>query len=702
MLQRCMTELADNPLLNVAHPIAFDAVRAEHVRPAVDALIALGTERLRALEQDSAPRSYANTMDALDAVTERLERAMTVVGHLESVATTPELREAYRQVQPLVSAFFTGITLSAPLFAQLRAYAQTPEAAQLEPTRARFLDKTVKSFEREGAALGAEDKRRLSELNVKLSEITTSFAQNVLDDTNAFELVIEDRERLRGLPERAVAAAEQSAREKGRSGYRFTLQAPSFVPVLTHLEDRAIREQIYRAFYARACHGSHDNRGLIEQVLSLRAEKARLLGFDSFVDLVLADRMAGKASRAREFVDELGQLSELAFARENRELAAFARAHGGPDALQPWDVGFWAERQRRALYDFDEEALRPYLPLPTVLSGMFELVRRLYGIVVTPAPGLSTWHQSVQVYRVSELDGSEIGIFYADLFPRESKRDGAWMNAFLTAERHSEQNEQNEQHAQRTPHVGLICANLTPPVGDGPALLGHREVETLFHEFGHLLHHLLTRVEVRGLAGTNVAWDFVELPSQIMENWCWEEQALALFARHYQTGAPLEPDLLDKMRRARTYRGANAMMRQLGFATLDLDLHVAFDPSRDGDPVQRSRNVMARFSPAPLQPDYAMITSFGHLFSHPVGYAGGYYSYKWAEVLDADAFSRFAKEGLFNADVGREFRDKILARGDSRDPMELFRDFMGREPSLEPLLRRCGIDDAEGAAAGAE
>jgi oligopeptidase A len=352
--------------------------------------------------------------------------------------------------------------------------------------------------------------------------------------------------------------------------------------------------------------------------------------------------------------------------------------------LHPWDIAYLAEKQRAALYDFDEEELRPYFTLESVLNGLFDIVLRLYGIAVDEVLDLPVWHESVRAFRIRDNDGSLLGYFYADLFPREEKRDGAWMNAFLTC---------GPTPNGYEPNVGLICGNMTPPVGETPALLGHREVETVFHEFGHLMHHMLSRVSVRSLAGTNVAWDFVELPSQIMENFCWEREAVDLFARHHQTGERIPDVLWEKMRRARTYRGGNDMMRQLGFATVDLELHRTYDPKRDGTPTEFARQLMSRFAPAPLPENYAMVLGFGHLFAHPVGYAGGYYSYKWAEVLDADAFSRFAREGVFSREVGRAFRDRILAQGDSRDPMELFKDFMGREPDLRALLERSGIED---------
>jgi oligopeptidase A len=676
-----------NPLLSVQHPIAFDRIRAEHVEPAVETLIAQTQKRLADLERADVPSTYAATLSALEDSTLALEHAMGVVGHLESVATTPELRDAYNAVQPKVSALMSTIPLSQGLYSNLRAFAQTEEAKQLEPTRARFLKKTLDWFEREGAGLPQEKKQRLEELNVELAKATTRFSQNVLDATNAFELTLGEDEaaRLEGLPQRAIEAARVSATHKGKSGYRFTLQAPSYIPLLTYAQDRALREQIYRAANTRATREPFDNRELVPHILRLRAERARLLGYDNFVDLVLHDRMAHDGARAREFIRDLERRTERAFVAENAALLKFS----AQPELAPWDVSYYAEKQRKALYDFDEEALRPYFALPRVLSGLFDIVSRLYGIRVEEVRDVPAWHESVRTYAIRDADDSVLGYFYADFYPRESKRDGAWMNAFLTGEITA---------SGTTPHVGLICANVTPPVGDTPALLGHREVETVFHEFGHLLHHMLSRVSVRSLAGTNVAWDFVELPSQIMENFCWEREALDLFARHYQTGETIPDELFSKLQRARTYRGANDMMRQLGFATLDLELHMQWNPRGSGSELLAyARKLMAQFAPAELPEEYAMVLGFGHLFSHPVGYAGGYYSYKWAEVLDADAFSRFAREGVFSQRVGREFREYILSRGDSSEPMDLFKAFMGREPDLKALLDRSGIAVEEAA-----
>jgi oligopeptidase A len=670
-----------NPLLQAADPLPFDRIRGEHVEPAVRALLAEAEERLAVLSAQRGPYTYEGTLGALEALSERLDLCMGVVSHLEQVATTPAIRAAYVAVQPEVSAFVSSVVLDAGVWAALKGFAATDEGRALTGPRRRFLDKTLADFRREGADLDAAGKERLSAIDVELSTITLRYSQNVLDATNAFELVVDDRGRLAGLPEAAVEAARESAQKKGLEGYRFTLQAPSYLPVLTYLDDASIRERLYRAYNSRAAAGELDNRPLIARILALRAEKAKILGFATFADFVLEDRMAKKGDVARAFVADLRDRAAPYFARENDELLAFRRSLEGPTApeLSPWDVGYYAEKLRRARFDFDDEVLRPYFPLPRVLDGLFEIAHRLYGVRVEPWEGAPVWHPSVRAFVLRAADGAEQAAFYVDVWPREEKRDGAWMHPLQTV----------------TPgggrHIAVLAGNVTPPVGDRPALLNHREVETMFHEFGHLLHHTLSCVPVRSLGGTSVAWDFVELPSQIMENWCWEREALDLFAHHFETDAKIPEETLRRMRAARTFRAANQMMRQLGFAEVDLALHVDYLPEADGDVIDYARAILQRYASAPFPPEHAMIAAFTHLFAGSVGYAAGYYSYKWAEVLDADAFSRFKREGLFSPAVGQAFRDEILARGNSEDPAALFRAFMGREPSLTALLERDGL-----------
>jgi oligopeptidase A len=665
----------DNPLFHIVFEIPFDRVRAEHVEPAINELLTAARARIEGIAAEPAPRTYDNTLLALEKATERLDYAMGIVRHLEGVATYPELRAAFNAVEPVVSEFYSGIPLHAGLWQAMKALQETHP--KLTSARQRLLTKTVDSFRRHGAELDEAGKKRLGEIDVALAKATTKYSENVLDSTNAFELIVEDENDLVGLPPTARAAARVSAESKGVNGWRFTLQAPSVQPLLTYLDNREIREQVYRAYATRASSGEFDNRAITAQILELRREKAALLGFKDFADLVLEDRMAHNGASAQSFLEELRTRTEARYLTENQELRDFAGIE-----LEPWDIGYWAEKLRLKQYDFDEEALRPYFPMEGVVAGMFEIVERLYGIKVVHKPASHVWHPEVRYYEIRDETGGLMGAFYADWYPRESKRGGAWMDGFITG---------LYDPPKIEPHVGAICGNLTPPVGETPALLTHREVETIFHEFGHLLHLGLSQTEVRSQGGTNVAWDFVELPSQIMENWCWEREALNLFARHYQTGEVIPEDLFQKMLRARTFRGANMQMRQLGFGMVDLKLHREYSLEGDGDAIAYSRRILQEYSPARFPDNHAIITSFTHLFGSPVGYGAGYYSYKWAEVLDADAFSRFREQGVFSREVGLEFRKHILATGDSEDPAELYRRFMGRDPDPEALLVRSGL-----------
>jgi oligopeptidase A len=452
---------------------------------------------------------------------------------------------------------------------------------------------------------------------------------------------------------------------------------------MSFADDRALRETLYRANVTRASSGSCDNRPIIREVLALRKEKATLLGFSHFADLVTDDRMAKTGKDALAFVTMLKGRLEAAFERENEELTKFAAAAGHVGALEPWDVAYWAEKQRRALYSFDEETLRPYQSVDKVLVGLFDVANHLYGVLIERDPTLPVWNTEASAWSVRDESGKRLGCFYLDLFPRDTKRDGAWMGGMI--DRLPGTSEERE-------NVAVIVANVTPPRGPGqPALLNHREVETLFHEFGHMMHHLLSEVPIRSMAGTRVVSDFVELPSMIMENWTWERDALDRFARHFETGAPIPEDIKDRMLRARTYRAANALMRQLGFSTVDLLLHTAYDERTHGDVMAFARDTFAKFSPVPLPPEYAMLASFSHLFGSPYGYAAGYYSYQWSEVLEADAFSRFRQKGILSREVGEAFKREILSRGDTGDPAVLYRAFLGRDPDVEALLRRLGV-----------
>ncbi|WP_291429736.1 M3 family metallopeptidase [Deinococcus sp.] len=671
----------NNPLLNVGFRIPFDQIRPEHAAGAVDTLLARTQEKLEQLA--AAPqRDFVDFMADLDSLTEQLDTVDTIVHHLDAVISSPEWTAAKMEILPRTSEFYTRLGLHEGLWKALKAFAATPAAAALDPVRARHLQTTIDNFRREGADLQGEARDRLLALNTRLAEVTSEFSRNVLDSTAAYELLV-PTERLVGVPQRVQDATRRDAQTRGQDGHRLTLHAPTLLPILTYADDRDLRRELWEAQARLGVQEGRDNRPLIREILQLRREKAALLGFRNFADYVLHDRMAGSGDRALNFERDLDARTRPAFERENAELDAFYHEQAGADAphLQPWDGAYWAEKQRQAKYDFDEEALRPYFPMDGVLTGLFEIVRRVFGVTVTEAqaPG---WHPDVRYYDMHDEAGTHVASFYTDWFPRDSKRAGAWMNAFITG---------GPREGGVDPHLGLMCGNMTPPDAQTPALLSIREVETVFHEFGHLLHHALGRVSVRSLGGTRVAWDFVELPSQIMENWVMEREALDLFARHYQTGQTIPQELFGRMIAARNYRAANAAMRQYSFGLTDLSLHVEFDPTGDADPLPFARDIMATFTPFPLPDTYAQIASFSHLFSSPVGYGAGYYSYKWAEVLDADAFSRFAQEGIFNRDTGRAFVDAILSRGNSADPAELYREFMGRDPDADALLRRSGL-----------
>jgi oligopeptidase A len=679
-----------NPLLELKVPVPFDEVRAEHIEPAVEALLASSQKHLDAIAAAPSPRSYAATLGALDLATNELDYASGLASHLDAVIGTPELRGAYAAVVPKITSFYSQILLSEPLYKALRDLDATDEAKNLDPARRRYLTKTLADFRRNGAELGPEGKKRLGDIDIALSELTLKFAQNVVDATSAFELLVDESEvkRLAGLPEGSLEAAKKSAAEKGKKGYRLTLQAPSYGPVMTFAHDRKLRETLYRAQTTRAAGAGpggpeRDNRGIIKDVLALRQEKAKLLGFDHFADLATDDRMAKTGKDALAFVTMLRDRLRPGFERENAELAAFAKKNGHEGPLEPWDISYWAETQRRALFDFDEETLRPYFPLDRVTRGLFEVATSLYGITIERDPVARVWHADVTAWAVLDKSGTRIGSFYLDLFPRETKHDGAWMGGVidrLPGTKHEREN------------VAVVVGNMTPPRSPGQAaLLNHREVETLFHEFGHMMHHVLSEVPIRSLAGTRVVSDFVELPSMIMENWCWESEALDRFARHFETGAPIPADVKERMLAARTYRAANALIRQLGFSTVDLLLHTEYDPAKHGDVMAYACEVFGRFSPVPLPSEYAMLASFSHLFGAAYGYAAGYYSYQWSQMLEADAFGRFREGGILSSEVGDRFRRTILSRGDTDDPAALYRTFLGRDPDVSALLTRLGI-----------
>lgn len=675
-----LTEEVDlpNPLLRRERLVDFTEITPDHVVPAVTEALAEAEAAIEEVVELDGTRTYDNTLAPLDDALDRLEQVLGPVIHLTYVDDSPELRAAYAEIEPAFSAFYARIARDQGIWKALRDFAETAEAQELTGIHARNLEVKLRDMRLAGADLPAESRARLEEIAVEISKLSTQFRDNLLDSTNAFALDITDEADLAGLTPDAIARARTAAEEAGVDGWRFTLHLPSYIAFMTYSERRELRRTLHQAYVNRASADDVDNRTPIARILTLRAEAAEILGCDSYADHTLRDSMAGSGDRARSFVDELEELTRPYFESESAELEEFARTELGIDDLQPWDIAFVAERMRRELHGFDEELLRPYLPLDRVLEGLFEVAHRLYGLTITERPAPEAWHPEVRVFEIYDDEGRHMTTFYADLHPRATKRDGAWFNSLRNAHYHED--------GTREPGVGLIVANFTPPAGDRPSLLTHREVETIFHEFGHLLHFALSEVPVPALAGTNVSRDFVELPSQIHENWTWEPEAVPLFSAHYETGEPIPTELLDALLGTRRFRAASDQMRQLGFASIDLALHSSTGPFTPEGVVETAQEVVGRFT---IRPDFAddhFICSFSHIFAG--GYSARYYSYKWSEMLDADAFTRFKDEGLFNRETGREFVETILARGDSEEPDALYREFMGRGPDPEALVRR--------------
>ena len=698
-----------HPFLTQDFSPAWSTLDPALIEPDLELALEQASASINAIaDQDRGKLSFASVVEALEEATRPLHEAWGLVNHLDALCNSAPLREAHNRMLPKVSAFFASIALHEHLWDLLLTFSQTDEARDLSPVRRRALQETMDGFRQAGADLPPEKKKRLQEIESELSQATQKYSENVLDSTNAWELLIDDPKRLEGLPQSALDAARADALARGHGSaespvYRFTQKAPSMIPVMEHAVDESLRRAVWEGSMTIGRGGKHDNTALVWQILALRHEKAQLLGRAHFADLVLEQRMARSGSRALSFIEDLQAKIARAFSRETIALQEFKAdtLRQRAELLEPWELAHWAERQRKLAYDFDEEELRPYFPIQEVLKGMFALAEKVFDlrfselptVAVTPGvarsqplpPGaVEVWHPEVRFYEVRNEKGVHIGSFYADWHPRDSKRNGAWMNYLRMGLPPCGERD-------RRLHLGLICGNLTPPVEGRTALITHDEVCTVFHEFGHLLHQLCGSVEVASLNGVNVYWDFVELPSQLMENFCWERESLDLFARHHETGKPIPAKLLRKLVATRHYRSATAIMRQLSFGKLDLELHMNHATEAGADLDELSLRILGDYLIPTRTASPSMARRFGHLFSSPVGYAAGYYSYKWAEVLDADAFTRFQKEGILNPKVGREFRDLILARGNSEDPSELFYQFMGRPPDPQALLQRAGL-----------
>ncbi len=676
-----------NPLLDTDGLPRFSAIRPEHVEPAIDELLAGNRARLELVLSRDGPRTWNSVVEPLEDMEDRLVKTWSPVSHLNSVMNSSELRAVYNACLPKLSAYSTEMGQNEELFQAYRAVRERDDFVHLSAAQQRTVDNALRDFRLSGVDLPAKRKRRFKEISSRLLELAAKFEENVLDASNAWEKHVKDVAALRGLPESSLSVARQAAERKGLPGYLLTLDFPSFYAVMGHADDRALREEVYTAFSTRASdQGPHagrwDNTGVMEEILALRHEKAELLGYANYAELSLATKMADSPVQVLDFLYDLADRARPQAERELQKLQDYGREQHGLDDLQPWDVTWLSEKLRQDRYQLSQEDLRPYFPVDRVINGLFQVVERLYEVGIREvAEQVDTWHPDVQFYEIRDADGSLRGQFYTDLYARPKKRGGAWMDVCRMRRRRRDE--------VQTPVAYLTC-NFTPPVAGRPTLLSHDEVETLFHEFGHGLHHMLTRVDhaaVSGIAG--VPWDAVELPSQFMENWCWEREALDLFAAHHQTGEPIPDDLYQRMQAARTFQSAMQMVRQLEFSLFDFRLHADYDPARGArifETLEEVRDRVAVIRPPAWQ---RFPNSFSHIFAG--GYAAGYYSYKWAEVLSADAFSRFEEDGIFSSEAGRAFLTHILEKGGSEDLMDLYVAFRGREPSIDALLRHSGL-----------
>jgi oligopeptidase A len=673
-----------NPLLDQAHLPAFADIRPEHIEPAVDTQLGACRACIAELTATVTAPTWENFIEPLDEVDDRLNRSWSPVGHLNGVLNSEELRSAYNACLPKLSMYGTEVGQNEALF---HAYQTIAAQDDLNTAQRQALDNALRDFHLSGVDLSADKKARYQAISQELSQLTSAFAENVLDATNAWSKLIADPAQLSGLPESAVALAQQNAAQQGNDGWRFTLDMPSYLPIMMYADDRDLRFEFYQAFCTRASDqgphaGQWNNSENLERIVALRHELAQLLGFANYAERSLATKMARSPTEVLTFLHDLAQRSVPQARHELAELTAFACAHYGVTELASWDIAYYSEKLRVARYQISQEELRPYFPLSRVLTGLFGVVERLFGIRVQEVTAFATYHPDVQFFEILAHDSNQVrGQFYLDPFARQHKRGGAWMDVCVNRLR-------NSQRAQ-IPVAYLVC-NFTPPVGNTPSLLTHQEVQTLFHEFGHGLHHLLTQVDYPSVAGINgVPWDAVELPSQFLENWCWERESLDLFAAHWETGAALPAVLFERMIAAKNFQSAMQMVRQLEFALFDFRVHLEYDPKLgariDAISAQVREQVAVIHPPA--------FNRFAHSFSHIFagGYAAGYYSYKWAEVLSADAFSLFEEHGVFDAATGRAFCKHILEQGGSDAAMTLYVNFRGREPNTEALLRRTGI-----------
>ena len=674
-----------NPICDLSGLPKFSAIKPQHIQPAIEeAIAACKTQISELLKQNSY--SWDNLIAPIEEIDDQLSQKWSPVSHMNSVVSNDELREAHDACLPALSEYGTWVGQNTQLYNAYCQISQSNEFSGLSEAQQKVITQAIRDFKLSGVALDETKKARYAEVQSRLSDLGSSFSNNVMDATLGWQKHITDQSELAGLPESALAAAKQLAESKDLEGWLFTLDIPSYLPIMTHADSAALREEMYRAYTSRASEqgpnpGQWDDTEIINETLALRQELAKLLGFDNYADYSLASKMANSSEQVNGFLLDLAKRSKPQAQQDIESLKAYANEYHRASELQAWDIAYYSEKLKEQTYKVSDEQLRPYFPENTVVKGLFEVINRLYKLKVEVREDVDTWHKDVRFYDILDQAGELRGSFYLDLYAREKKRGGAWMDECKVRR-------QKLDGSQQYPVAYLTC-NFNGPVGDKPALFTHDEVVTLFHEFGHGIHHMLTQINVGGVSGINgVPWDAVELPSQFLENWCWQPEALSFISGHFETGEPLPQNLLDNMLAARNFQSAMQMLRQLEFSLFDFTLHQHFVAGETN--VQQSLDTVRKEVAVLVPPSFNRFqNSFGHIFAG--GYAAGYYSYKWAEVLSADAFSRFEEEGIFNQQTGQDFLTNILEMGGSKEPMELFVAFRGREPEVDALLRHSGI-----------
>ena len=669
-----------NPLLRDFSAAPFESLESEHFLPAFESAIEEARTEIKAITDVLEEASFENCIEALDYAGLRLQRISSIFFNLNAAETNEDIQKIAQEVSPKLTEFANDITLNEDLFRRVRYVYDHQHALNLNPEQKTLLGKKFRHFKRNGALLNEEDKAKLRGIDEQLSKLKLTFGEHVLAETNAFELHIVEKKDLDGLPEGIVEAAALEAKKREKEGWLFTLNYPSYLPFMKYAKNRELRHQMYLAFGSKGFHGDeNDNQQLVQDIARLRHERALLLGFENHAHFVLEERMAETPATVHSFLDELLEKATPAAKREVEELKDFALEQDGISLLEKWDTAFYSEQLKKQKFNLDDEKLKPYFQLEHVIEGIFEVAKRLFGLRFHPSTEYDVYHPEVQTFEVFDAHNSFVALFYADFHPRPGKRNGAWMTSYHSQYR--------KDDIEFRPHVSIVC-NFTRSTPTKPSLLTFNEVTTLFHEFGHALHGMLADTRYPSLSGTSVYWDFVELPSQIMENWCYEEEALRLFAKHYKTGEPLPKDYLDKIKASANFQEGMATIRQISYALLDMAWH-GDDPSGIEDIKAFESDVSKRTELFPPTPETCMSTAFAHIFQG--GYASGYYSYKWAEVLDADAFAFFKEEGIFDTKVAALFQEHVLSKGGTEEPMVLYKRFRGREPRIEALLERAGL-----------